>query len=303
MEEQLLPRADLAPAYPKAIWLYVYRDFSKSPADLAAERVCLRLGMSSYPQHFLIHPATLEPLGDTGRALDGFLAAMDRPRVAPSENLEPARRLRDADARAAALEKSGSLEEARKALAEKDPLVRIRALEILVAKDPAAVVPQAESLLAVPNDPLRYLACDALKKAAKPAAAKPLEDAVRAPKESLNPNVLRMRCVDALGACGDAGSVAAIRPFAASGEWNNGLTRVSVDALAAIAARDPKARGPARDALKEAYPKPPAGKPDAGCLTLARSVHLALATITGRRIPFPADYDAAARERLTKSWE
>ena len=68
MEEQLLPLAELKPAYDRAVWLYVYRDFSGNDADRAAEDVCLRLGMTSYPQHFLLHPESLEDLADTGRA-------------------------------------------------------------------------------------------------------------------------------------------------------------------------------------------------------------------------------------------
>lgn len=299
----MLPRAELKPAYDRAVWLYVYRDFSKSPDDLAAEGVCLRLGMSSYPQHFLVHPESLERMADTGRALDGFLAAMERTRVKPASSLDAAKAVRDADARAAAVAKGGSVAEARRALAEKDPLVRIRALEILYAKDPESVVPLAASLLAVPNDPLRFLACEALRKAGKPAAAKPLEEALREPRGSLNPNVLRMKCAEALGACGDAGSVEALRPFAASGEFLNGLTRTAVEAIAAIAARDPAARPAAREALASAYPKPPA---DAGsrapCLSLAKAVHGALEKVAGRKVPFPAEYDEASRERLSKSW-
>jgi HEAT repeat protein len=303
MEEQLLPLAELRPAYRKAVWLYVYRDFSKSPADLAAERVALRLGMTAYPQHFLVDPATLERLADTGRAVGSFLAAVDRARVGPAGSLDPAKRIREADARAASLEKSGSVEEARRALADGDPLVRIRAMEVLAAKDPGAVVPRAAELLAAPNDPLRFLACEALRKAARPEAAKALLEVVREPKESLNPNVLRIRAVEALGACGDASCVEGIRPHAASGEFRNGLTRIAVDALAAIAGRDPKAKAPVRDALAASYPEP---APDAGsraaCLALAKAVHGALEKVTGRRVPFPADYDAAARERLARAW-
>jgi hypothetical protein len=303
MEGQLLPRAELAPAYGKAIWLYLYRDFSGSPADKAAERTCLRLGLTSYPQHHLVHPETLERMADTGRVLDGFLAAMDRTKVKPAENLAAAQRLKEADARAASLEASGSLDEARKAIADADPLVRIRALEILVAKDPGAVVPRAEALLATPNDPLRFLACEALKKAAKSAAAKALAETVRDPKGSLNPNVLRMKCVEALGTCGDAASVEVIGRYAASGEYLNGLTNVSVFALVLIARRHPEARGPARDVLSAGYPEP-SKDPSRGtaCLALARTVHKALEDITGKKVPFPAEYDAAARERLAKAW-
>ncbi len=304
MEGQLLPRAELRPAYGKAVWLYVYRDFSKGPEDLAAERVCLRLGMSAYPQHLLVHPETMEVLADTGRAVDGFLAAMDRVRVAPARSVEAADRIRLADERAAALEKSGSVPEARKALEDPDLVVRIRALEVLVAKAPEAVAPKAAALLEVPNDPLRFLACEALRKAGTPEAARPLEALVREPGASLNPNVLRIRAVEALATCGDADSVEVIRPHAASGEYRNGLTRTSVDALGAIATRVEKARPAVRDTLAASYPRPASGDAEARmCLGLAKAVHAALEKLTGRRVPFPDPYDAAAREKLSKAWK
>lgn len=304
MEEQLLPRAELKPAYDRAVWLYVYRDFSKNPADLAAERVCLRLGMTAYPQHILLHPGTLERLGDTGRAVPGFLAAVERARVAAEPESDAAKRVADADARATALEKSGAPAGAAQALADPDLLVRYRAVEILASRDPAALVPRAADLLALPHDPIRFLACEGLKKAAKPGAARALEALVREPKDSLNPNVLRIRAVDALGTCGDAASVEAIAPFAATGEFRNGLTGTAVDALAAVARRDEKARPAARAALAASYPPPPADAASKqACLALARRVHGALEGLTGRKVPFPDPYDAAARERLAKAWK
>ena len=303
MEEQLLPNAALQPAYGKAVWLYVYRDFSKNPADLAAERICLRLGMTAYPQHFLIDPDSLKELADTGRAVDGFLAAMERTKVSPARGLDAAKRIREADDRAQALEKSGSVAEATKALADPDTLVKYRAMEILAAKAPEGLVAKAQELLAVPNDPFRFLACEGLKKAAQPEAARALEAVVKEPGDSLNPNVLRIDAVAALGACGDAGSVGVIRPFAASGEFLNGLTRTSVDALAAIAARVEKARPAVREALAASYPKPPADRAAMqNCLGLARAVHAALEKLAGRKVPFPDPYDDAARERLAKAW-
>ncbi|MEO1998167.1 MAG: hypothetical protein ABGZ17_23230, partial [Planctomycetaceae bacterium] len=36
MEKQLLPDVALKPAYSRVVWLYVFRDFSKSAADRAA---------------------------------------------------------------------------------------------------------------------------------------------------------------------------------------------------------------------------------------------------------------------------
>jgi hypothetical protein len=304
VEGQLLPSKELRPVYDKAVWLYVYRDFSKSPADLAAERVCLRLGMSSYPQHFLIDPATLERLADTGREVPGFVAAMNRVHVKPAESLDAAKRLREADDRAAALEKSGSPAAAAKALADPDLLVRIRAVEILAEKEPEGLVPRAADLLKTENDGFRYLVCDGLKKAAKPECARALEALLKDPGDSLNPNVVRIHAAQALATCGDAGSVEALRPWASSGEFLNGLTRISVDALAAVAARAEKARPAVREALAASYPPPPADKASMqNCLGLARAVHAALEKLTGKKVPFPDPYDAAARDKLAKAWK
>ena len=202
----MLPDPKLKPAYEKIVWLYVYRDFSKSPADLAAERVSLRLGMTSYPQHLLVDPSTLEILADTTRTVEGFLAAADRTHVR-GRGEGSADRIQKAEARAEALEKSGAVPAARKALSDDDIVVRYRAIQILSEKDPKAVAAEAEALLATPNDPFRFEVCRALKKAADPKAARVLETVLAEPKESLNPNVLRIEAAGALGACGDAASV------------------------------------------------------------------------------------------------
>ena len=74
----MLPREELKPAFGKAVWLWVYRDFSANEADRAAERVQIRFGVTSYPQHFLVDPYSLEELADATRAVPSFLAAFDR---------------------------------------------------------------------------------------------------------------------------------------------------------------------------------------------------------------------------------
>jgi hypothetical protein len=115
--------------------------------------------------------------------------------------------------------------------------------------------------------------------------------------------VLRIEAAGALGACGDAGSVTALAPFAASGEWRDGLTGVAVDAIAAIAKREKGARAGAKDALVAAYPEPAADATGArGTEALAKRVHAALEAVTGKKVDFPKEYDAKARERLRKSW-
>ncbi|MGQ0614961.1 MAG: HEAT repeat domain-containing protein [Planctomycetaceae bacterium] len=302
MEKQLLPDPQLASAYESAVWLYVYRDFSGSDADRAAERICLRLGMTSFPQHLLVDPATLEILGDTGRSVESFLAAVGRARREPGAG-GAAARVEEAEKRAAALEKSGSVAAARRALDDPDIVVRFRALQILASKEPQAVAERAEAHLRTPNDPFRFEVCRALRKSGDAKAAPFLEALLARPESSLNPNVLRIEAAGALGACGSAGSIEALAPFAASGDHRNGLTGAAIDAIAAIAGRDAQARRLARDALREAYPPPPKEEPERRMVeALAKRVHAALEGITGKRVPFPAVYDPAARAKLLKSW-
>ncbi|MCE9637754.1 MAG: HEAT repeat domain-containing protein [Planctomycetes bacterium] len=299
----MLPLDALRPAYDKAVWLYVHRDFSGNEADAAAERVCLRLGMSAFPQHFLIEPRTLERLADTGRAVDGFLAAMNRVRVEKGGSLDAVRKITEADAKAIALEKSASVGDARKAIDDEDVVVRLRALGILAEKEPAAIAKRAKDLLQIPHDPFRYAVCKALAKAGDASAARPLDALLRDAPKALNPNVVRIEAASALGACGDAASIDALQPFAASGDARNGLTGVAVDAIAAIAARDAKAKPLARTALVAAYPAPPSDPADTKLVVaLAKRVHEALAKVTGKKVAFPETYDAAARKKLAAGW-
>lgn len=297
----MLPDPALKPAYEKIVWLYVYRDFSKSPSDLAAERVSLRLGMTSYPQHLLVDPSTLEILADTGRAVPGFLDAVERTKVRKGEGA--AARIREAEERAAALERSGSVASAKKALADEDVVVRYRAVQILAEKEPRSIAAEAEALLATPNDPFRFEVCRALKKTGDGQAARILERVLSDPEQSLNPNVLRIEAAGALAACGDRESVKALAPFATTGEWRNGLTGIAVDVIAEIAKREKAARPAAKEALLAAYPKPSADPNERrGVEALAKRVHEALAAVTGKKVDFPKEYDGKALERLRKAW-
>jgi hypothetical protein len=302
VEGQLLPDPQLKPAYEKVVWLYVYRDFGKSPSDLAAERVALRLGMTAYPQHLLLDPTSLGILGDTGRSVASFLGAVDRA-ARVERGSGAAARIREAEERAAALEKGGSVAAAKKALADEDIVVRYRAIQILSEKEPRAVAADAEALLATPNDPFRFEVCRALKKAGDGQAVKALERLLAEPKPSLNPNVLRIEAGGALGACGGASSVKALAPFAEAADWRNGLTGVCVDAIAEIAKREKGARGAAKEALVRSYPKPAKDASEArGTEALAKRVHAALSAVTGKKVDFPATYDEKARDRLAKAW-
>jgi hypothetical protein len=305
MEKQLFPLPELKPVYDKAIWLYLYRDFSGNEPDRVAERTALRLGYSSYPQHHLIHPETLERLTSTGRKLKDFLGAMESTKIAPIGTNGALGVLQAAEQRAARLETKRSVKDALAALDEEtDIVVRFRAVQVLAEKKPAEIIARTAALLAVPNDLLRYEICDVLKAHGNAASARELEKVVAEPKDSLNPNVLRIRAVQALAKCGDEASVAVIAPHAA-GPVNNGLTRISVDALVEIVKRHKKAKAAAVAALAAAFPEPPTGEADRSArskLALARQIHKALVDLTGKRVKFPSTYDAEAREKLSTSW-
>ena len=300
----MLPNPQINAAYDKVVWVYVYRDFSKSKADRAAERISLRFGVTSWPQLFLADPATMKILRHTGRSVESFNRAVAQTEVKPARTLKAAERVAAAEDRAIALENKPSAKAAKKRIDDEDIVVRTRALEILAGKEPKIIVARAEELLAVPNDPFRYAVCAVLAKQADPKAARALEALVREPKPSLNPNVLRMRAVQALAVCGDADSIAVIAPHATSGAYFNGLTGVSVDALAKLAKRDRRVRKQVDRVLKEAYPPPPKDPNDSAsyrramraCVALAKRVH----TARGAKRSFPKVYDEAARSELAR---
>ena len=81
MERGLLSDKKLEASYGDVVWMYLFQDFSRNEVDRAAERVAVRFGISSWPQHFLVDPYTLSVLADTGRSLETFRAAVDKARV------------------------------------------------------------------------------------------------------------------------------------------------------------------------------------------------------------------------------
>lgn len=308
MERGVLRDEALEPAYAKAVWLYVFRDFSESVADRAAERVSLRFNLTSWPQHLLVDPETLDVIGDTGRNVPGFLAAVDRAaaRVTPSESLAAADRVQEADARAMELEESPNAERAREALNDRDIVVRFRGLHVLIETAPDVIAARAAELLRTPNDPFRYAVCEVLAETPNREAADTLEQIAARPVETRNPNVLRIRAVSALAGCGDEDSVAVIAPFASSGEYLNGLTGTSVDALVAIARREPGAKEAVIGVLEQSFPEPADGGTDVQqryCLSLARRVNEALERVTREQVEFPAEYNAETRETLIENWQ
>jgi len=293
----LLPNPALKEVYDDLVWLYVYTDFSRSENDRTAERIMMRFGVTSWPQHFLVDPESLETLADTGRSVQSFLGAANRTKVQKSRKSGLVEKTQLAEQRAIRLARTKSVKDARKAVDEADIVLRLIALRVLAAKDPRTVVRRAQSLLAVPNDPFRYEVCAVLKDAKATAAAPALEAIVKQPRDSRNPNVLRIRAVQALAECGNSGSVDVIAEHAVTGAYFNGLTGTCIDALVVIARRDKKARAAVADALRRAYPKPPAvsdARATRSCLALAKRVHKA----RGVKSSFPKTYDEAAWRKL-----
>ena len=184
-----------------------------------------------------------------------------------------------------------------------DLVLRYRALQVLAEKAPKEVVNRAADLLAVPNDPIRYLACQVLGEAGHADAAPALAAIAQRPTDSLNPNVLRISAVRALGGCGDKASVAAIAPYASSGDTRNGLTGVSIDALVAIALRHRDARKEVVAVLSRSWPATkyePAEK--RRVLGLVRRVHGALVKVTGKKVKAPSDWNDAALAAMKKAF-
>ena len=304
MERGLLSDEKLSELYGDVVWMYLFQDFSHSEADRAAERIAIRFGITSWPQHFLVDPRSLEVIADTGRSLESFRSAFAGAKVEARQGVTT-EQLIEADALAAKLEGKVSVAEAKRYLDHADLVVRYRAIQRLEATAPEAIVKAAGALLEVPHDQTRFLVCQVLAASGDLSVREQLEGLVRRPDGSRNPNVLRMHTVRALARCGDGHSIAAIGPFAASGEYFNGLTGTAIDALVAIAARVRGERGGVSDVLKTAFPQP---KPDTdereqrACQALARRVHEALETVTGKERAFPAVYDEKAREQLTALW-
>lgn len=306
MERGLLSDEALSSSYDDVVWMYLFQDFSGSEADRAAQRVAIRFGISSWPQHFLVDPKNLEVLGSTGRTLESFRAAVAGAELGQSAVKPSPRELAEADRLAAQLELEPSVELARAFLEHEDVVVRFRAIEILAEKSPEEIVSRAEMLLAVEHDQTRYAVCAVLATLGDESAAPALEAIVRDPGYSRNPNVARIRAVQALARCGTGESLRALSPHAASGVYFNGLTGVSIDTVLAIVQRHPESLNEARTILKDAFPMlPGSDKPErdlGACIRLAERVNAALCELTGETIAFPDRYTDQSRVALIGRW-
>ena len=309
MERGLLSDKELAADYDSVVWMYLFQDFSHSDADRAAERLAIRFGISSWPQHFLVDPFTLTKVADTGRSLASFRAAVKKSRIAGGEARPTAAELEAADGLANRLEKNADVALAKKHLRHTDRVVAFRALQVIAEKSPTDLLAESAWLLAQPNDQIRGLACDVLAQHGDVEARDLLHGIVRNPEPSENPNVMRIRATKALARCGDVSSLAVVEPFAGSGEYRNGLTMTAIQTVVAIAEREKAAKAPAVVVLAKAYPAPPgatgmeaAAAEQRMCESLAKNVHETLQKLTGKTVAFPSAYTDAARKKLMASW-
>lgn len=311
MERGLLSSPDLAPHYDDVVWFYLYQDFTHSERDLAAERVALRFGISSWPQHLLVDPADLSILASTGRSLESFRASLVDVEV--GDVAEPGlEELRRSDALAARIRAAEGTDLADEHLQHPDPTVRMRAAERLAADRPERLVERARALLAIEHDQLRILVCRTLGARGSEGFARTLESLLADPGESRNPNVVRISAARALGACGDARSLEPLAHHAATAGGFNALSLVSVDSIAAIHARLPASRERALALLVRSFPAPV--DPDAempaaareretrAALRIAAHIHGTLEALTGVERPFPEVWNARSRGAVVDSW-
>ncbi|MCB9869133.1 MAG: HEAT repeat domain-containing protein [Planctomycetes bacterium] len=176
------------------------------------------------------------------------------------------------------------------------PEVRQRAFAVL-DKAKAATSDAITALLTAPNDCLRYAALQSLATRPDPHQCAALVDLVQhaggAGHPSRNPNVVRIRAVQALAGCGDVTAIDALIPLL-TGSPNNSLTRLVPATLGTIAKRLPELRPRILGAFLKAVPAavdPPqtraAQTQERLALAMARALAAAASTATGARVPAP----------------
>jgi hypothetical protein len=182
-----------------------------------------------------------------------------------------------------------------------DVVARYAAVDYLIKSNFVSEIAQrAKELLAVPNDGLRYHVLQAIASTGDDSAAEQVAELVRNPAPSRNFNVLRYHAINALAVCGDATAVEVIAPHTLE-TARNSTTRAAVLALMKLAERYPECKAAVVRQLAISFPEP-----EDGVERLVRShaelVHTSLAALTGREVPFPESYDAAARRDLESHW-
>jgi hypothetical protein len=198
---------------------------------------------------------------------------------------------------------------------QEDPVVRLRALWILAEARPEIVAQEARTLLQVPIDPFRYRVLETLARSPDPDLG---PDLIRifegAGKEvpSQNPNILRIKAVQALEACGDARCVPVLATVARAADARNSLTSMVIQTLSAVARRGDRAHAKKVAAiLLESFPEavgPDALKTRPGQwmarrhLALAAKVAAGIQAIRGKKkLPdLPQAWTSAERDAYLK---
>ncbi|MEL7497603.1 MAG: hypothetical protein AAFN77_08330 [Planctomycetota bacterium] len=302
VESEMLSSSKLKPYYEKAIWLYVYRDFSGSDADRLAQRIGDRYSLSSWPQLWLIDPNNLSVVSEIGRSVDSFAQTVDQVKYEPKMDpalLEP---LAQSEASLIAFDKSPSKENAAELIKSDDIVAKIAAVRYFAANDAWQTISRnADSLLPIANDGLRYEVLKAISKTGQGDQAKTIQAIVDNPAPSRNPNVLRSHAIEALAACGSEDCIDSIATHA-SGTARNMTTRVAVNALVRLAARHPKAKGRVAKILAKSFP-PCEERVKRIVEQQARLVHTHLESLTDKKIEFPSEYDETTRDSLIQRWQ
>lgn len=331
VEEQLLPHKDLSVYYNKVTWLYVCRTFKQDAKDLEALRTHDRVGVSSWPQMFLLDPVKLRKLAAPARQLPRFKRAFDevlaawQGRQAPTQEARTASIASSRQDRARTLDLERALAAAAppgdKLLAEagawvedaaRDPVLRQRSLQLLAAKSPQRLEGKAAALLTdLDLDPWRYAVMEYMAAHPQPEDDRSvlrLMAEVGGQRPSLNPNVVRIRAVNLLARIGGSAAFTALLPQLRDADPRMALTRLLPDALAQIAGRQSDAAvARLRPALIAALP--PAAEAGEGreakfrarlALAQVRAILKALARL-GPAPKAPRVWDSAARKALLAS--
>ena|GEM_PF-7052742 len=278
-------------------------------ADLEALRVHDRFGITSWPQMIVCDPRDTRVIGMPERTTESVTALFDRalgalttpvairlPEQSPTP-LELERLL----LRLEAGESTGVVvTQERAQLLERllvrdgsDIVVRLRALQIMLRTDPETVRQHAPALLGVPNDPFRYAVLGLLAEQPDPTVEKDLLrlfTGAGTEVPSLNPNVLRINAVRALGSGGGPEAIEAFAAVLAEPEPRNYLHRLLVETCGEIGARaDDSVRARITGVLLGAVPAAVVGGADEDlALTedrlaraMARSIRAACEHLTG----------------------
>lgn len=301
VESEMLSSPDLKPYYDRAIWLYVYRDFSGSPTDKKAERIGNRYSLTSWPQLWLVNPHDLATIRATGRTVKSFANAVANVSIEKTDDLSPVEKLKHFETKVLEFESKPSPAFALELLSGDDIVGQLTAVNYFVSTDrKEAITDRAKDLLAIPNDALRYEVLKVIAETGQGNAAEQVAALVTDPKPSRNYNVLRSHAIKALASCGDENSVAVIAPHTKD-TARNSTTRVAIAAMIKLNERFPTCKDDVITALADSFPQIEKGV-ERLVTHHAKLVHDHLQDLTGREIEFPATYDEQTRNKLIKTW-